>query len=103
MPHWASWRWSRTLLPKEIHSHRDHLRLALDSLRNAVIVDGNTGVPVALGLGLLLRECQRAIEVEPDDEDAPHVLRSSRLGAFDLDEVQAAVGEILGRLRNEVS
>lgn len=66
-------------------------------------MDGNSGVPVALGLGLLLRECQRAIEVEPDDEDAPHVLRSSSLGAFDLDEVQAAVKEILGRLRNEVS
>ena len=56
-PVWASWWWAKKYLPAEVHTIRDEFHVALGAFRRARYADAGSGIPVVLGLGLLLREC----------------------------------------------
>lgn len=70
----------------------------LPLLQKYEIADRNEGTSVVLGLGLLLRECRRAMEVEDDDDDAPKFLRESHLVTRRYDRVIEVIKEVTGRL-----
>ncbi|KAI6024421.1 hypothetical protein EDC04DRAFT_2606441 [Pisolithus marmoratus] len=55
LPHWATWTWSAKYFPQEIHLESTCFGRPLGNYK------------VVLGLGLLLRECSHAQEVEEDD------------------------------------
>ncbi|KAI6129616.1 hypothetical protein EDD16DRAFT_1701046 [Pisolithus croceorrhizus] len=66
-PHWATWTWSAKYLPEEIHLDLGAFQKAIAELQSARIGSSSRGLEVVLGLGLLLRECSHAQEVEEDD------------------------------------
>jgi hypothetical protein len=61
-------------------------------------MDRDKGTSVALGLGLLWRDCWRAVELEDDDEDIPRFIKESILGSKKADKVAQAIKELAGRL-----
>jgi hypothetical protein len=101
LPAWASWDWSQKYLPNEIHIGNDNdCNLVLDSLQETLLVDcnRNIGTLIALGFGLLLRECWRAVEVEPDDESAPIFLQQSSLSKRRVWSTIQAIKKVIGSL-----
>ncbi|KAF8547885.1 hypothetical protein OG21DRAFT_1567584 [Imleria badia] len=94
LPIWVSWHWGRKYLPEEIHMKQDGFCAELSTLRRYTFVDCNKGMQVVLGLGLLLRECWRAVEVEADDASTPGFLRASVLGVEMTKEVIATMEEV---------
>ncbi|KAI6137143.1 hypothetical protein F5141DRAFT_1060032 [Pisolithus sp. B1] len=66
-PHWATWTWSAKYLPEEIHLDLGAFQKAIAELQSARFGSSSRGFEVVLGLGLLLRECCHAQEVEEDD------------------------------------
>ncbi|KAI6161122.1 hypothetical protein EDD17DRAFT_1509576 [Pisolithus thermaeus] len=66
-PHWATWTWSAKYLPEEIHIDLGALQKAIAELQSARFSSSSRGLEGVLGLGLLLRECSCAQEVEEDD------------------------------------
>ena len=96
MPIWTSWRWATKYLPSELHTVGDEFRVAIGLLRKARFTDRNRGTPVILGLGLLLRECWRAVEVEPDSQ-VPDFLRNSRLGVERAQDVVTVIRDLRAR------
>ena len=48
--------------------------MVLDLLRTYTFANHKQGTSIALGFGLLLRECWVAVEVEDDDESSPKFL-----------------------------
>ncbi|KAI5997725.1 hypothetical protein EDC04DRAFT_2612521 [Pisolithus marmoratus] len=67
LPHWATWTWSAKYLPQEIHLESACFWKALGELQSVRFTSSSLGGQVVLGLGLLLRECSHAQEVEEDD------------------------------------
>jgi hypothetical protein len=67
-------------------------------LQEYEIADRDEGTSVVLGLGLLLRECWRAVEVDYDDDDAPKFLQESHLTKKRADQVMKVIEEVTGRL-----
>jgi hypothetical protein len=98
LPVWASWLWGHKYLPGEIHAKKDGFHAALSAFRRYSFVDHNKGTPVVLGLGLLLRECWRAVEVEADDSNSPNFLRKSVLGVEMAEEVVSIMKEVSARV-----
>ena len=72
--------------------------MALDLLQKYPFADHKEGTLVVLGLGLLLRECWRAVEVEDDDESAPKFLQESLLGKKRASQVIKAIKEVMSGL-----
>lgn len=97
LPPWTSWKWAKKYLPAELHTAGDALRLALGTLRRTKFADAGSSTPVILGLGLLLRECWRAVEVEPDS-GTPTFLVNSLLGVERAEDVLAVIKQILQEL-----
>ncbi|KAI6137275.1 hypothetical protein F5141DRAFT_1209603 [Pisolithus sp. B1] len=81
-PHWATWTWSAKYLPEEIHSDLGAFQRAIGELQSARFGSSSRGLEVVLGLGLLLRECSHAQEVEEDDPVVSnlHFLVNSKIG-----------------------
>ncbi|KAI6106896.1 hypothetical protein EV401DRAFT_1892289 [Pisolithus croceorrhizus] len=66
-PHWATWTWSAKYLPEEIHLEFGHFLKGNWRVAKCRFSSSSRGLEVVLGLGLLLRECSSAQEVEEDD------------------------------------
>ncbi|KAI6127211.1 hypothetical protein F5141DRAFT_1210555 [Pisolithus sp. B1] len=77
-PYWATWTWSA----------------------NARFSSSSRGLEVVLGLGLLLRECSHAQEVEEDDPLVSNLnfLLNSKLGVQRGDDMMDVVGVVVLRL-----
>ncbi|KAI6000234.1 hypothetical protein EDC04DRAFT_2908885 [Pisolithus marmoratus] len=99
-PHWATWTWSAKYLPQEIHLESICFWKALGELQSARFTSSSLGGEVVLGLGLLLRECSHAQEVEEDDPLVSHLqfLLNSELGIQRAENVMDIVGLIVARL-----
>jgi hypothetical protein len=95
LPLWASWRWAKKYLPEDLHTKEDLLQAAILSFQKSKLVDGNTSTSLVLGLGLLLRECWRAVEVELEDDFAPDFLKESLLGFKRANDVLDVVRGLL--------
>lgn len=101
LPVWASWDWAKKYLPPDIHVDRSEFKKALDLLSKYKFGDRDEGTSVVLGLGLLLRECGRAVEVEDDDEDSPKFLQESLLDMRKGDQVIEAIKKVIGGLPSQ--
>ncbi|KAN0088258.1 hypothetical protein V8E55_005315 [Tylopilus felleus] len=101
LPVWASWRWAKKYLPAEVHTVRDEFRIVLGAFHRARYADAGSGTPVVLGLGLLLRECWRAVEVEPNAEGFPEFLLQSALGHERADEIVSVIKQVLDDLSSQ--
>ncbi|KAI6148182.1 hypothetical protein EDD17DRAFT_1767010 [Pisolithus thermaeus] len=99
-PHWATWTWSAKYLPEEIHLDLGAFQKAIAELQSARIGSSSRGLEVVLGLGLLLRECSHAQEVEEDDPVVSnlHFLVNYKLGVQRGDDVMDVVGVVVSRL-----
>ncbi|KAI6097047.1 hypothetical protein F5141DRAFT_1220290 [Pisolithus sp. B1] len=99
-PHWATWTWSAKCLPEEIHLDWGLSRRQLQSCKVQGSGSSSTGLEVVLGLGLLLRECSHAQEVEEDDPVVSnlHFLVNFKLGVQRGDDVMDVVGVVVSRL-----
>ncbi|KAI6098644.1 hypothetical protein EDD16DRAFT_1527144 [Pisolithus croceorrhizus] len=84
-PYWATWTWSAKYLPEEIHLDLGTFQKAIGKLQSARFSSSSRGLEVVLGLGLLLRECSHAQEVEEDDPLRGH-------------DVMDVVGVVVSRL-----
>jgi hypothetical protein len=62
-----------------IHAGWQEFSKELELLDRYMFADREAGSLIVLALGLLLRECWRAVELEEDDENAPEFLRGSHL------------------------
>ncbi|KAG6377671.1 hypothetical protein JVT61DRAFT_14437 [Boletus reticuloceps] len=98
LPRWASWRWAKKYLPAEVHANSDVFHVALGMLRRTKFTDAGGGTPVVLGLGLLLQECWRAVEVEPNAPGFPDFLVNSSLGHKRAEDVVSIIRQIIGDL-----
>ncbi|KAI5982237.1 hypothetical protein EDD15DRAFT_2378085 [Pisolithus albus] len=100
LPEWALWTWGAKYLPEHIHLDKDSFLKALAQLEGEKFGSFNQGGPIVLGLGLLLRECNRAQEVEEDDPEVSHLdfLLNSNLGIQRAEDVLCAVGSVIARL-----
>ncbi|KAI6097482.1 hypothetical protein F5141DRAFT_1220044 [Pisolithus sp. B1] len=99
-PYWATWTWSAKYLPKEIHLDLGTFQKAIGELQSARFSSSSRGLEVVLGLGLLLRECSHAQEVEEDDPlvSKLNFLLNSKLGVQRGDDVMDVVGVVVSRL-----
>ncbi|KAI6117029.1 hypothetical protein EDD16DRAFT_1707991 [Pisolithus croceorrhizus] len=99
-PCWATWTWSAKYLPEEIHSDLGAFQKAIAELQSARFGSSSRGLEVVLGLGLLLRECSHAQEVEEDDPVVSnlHFLVNSKLSVQRGDDVMDVVGVVVSRL-----
>lgn len=79
LPVWASWDWGEKYLPMNIHAGWQEFGKELELLDRYMFADHEAGSLIVLALGLLLRECWRAVELEEDDENAPEFLHGSHL------------------------
>lgn len=72
----------------------------LETVASAKITTMSSGMRVTLSLGLLLRECKRAIEYEEDDapQNTPSYIGNSVLGINILTLVENAVDAVRGRI-----
>ncbi|KAI6036709.1 hypothetical protein BKA83DRAFT_4120398 [Pisolithus microcarpus] len=100
LPHWATWTWGAKYLPQEIHLDGGSFWKALGQLQSGRFASSSSGWEVVLGLGLLLRECSCAQEVEEDDPLVSHLqfLLNSELGIRRAEDVMDIVGLIVSRL-----
>ncbi|KAI6115877.1 hypothetical protein F5141DRAFT_1212464 [Pisolithus sp. B1] len=73
---------------------------AIGELQSARFSSSSRGLEVVLGLGLLLRECSHAQEVEEDDPLVSNLnfLLNSKLGVQRGDDVMDVVGVVVSRL-----
>lgn len=72
--------------------------MALELLQKYTFADHDEGTLVVLGVGLLLRECWRAVEVEEDDETSPQFLHESLLGMKRTKEVIKVIKKVISKL-----
>ncbi|KAI6014206.1 hypothetical protein EDC04DRAFT_2953937 [Pisolithus marmoratus] len=100
LPHWATCTWSAKYFPQEIHLESTCFWKALGELQSVRFTSSSLGGQVVLGLGLLLRECGHAQEVEEDDPLVSHLqfLLNSELGIQMVENVIDIVGLIVARL-----
>ncbi|KAI6019427.1 hypothetical protein BKA83DRAFT_4127313 [Pisolithus microcarpus] len=91
--------WLYRYLPQEIHLDGGSFWKALGQLQSARFASSSSGWEVVLGLGLLLRECSHAQEVEEDDPLVSHLqfLVNSELGIRRAEDVMDIVGLIVSR------
>ncbi|KAI6140689.1 hypothetical protein EDD17DRAFT_1770014 [Pisolithus thermaeus] len=87
-------------LPEEIHLDLGTFQKAIGELQSARFSSSSRGLEVVLGLGLLLRECSHAQEVEEDDPLVSNLnfLLNSKLGVWRGDDVMDVVGVVVSRL-----
>ncbi len=92
-----SWDWSQKYLPEDIHVKDGEFQTTLDLLERHRCVDYDEGCLIALGFGLLLRECWRAMEVESDDDDqdTPNFLRQSRLDETNVKQAIEVIERVM--------
>jgi hypothetical protein len=105
LPKWASWTWADGYLPSEVHLED---RASIDALHlfgDYKFVSSSNGIQVALGLGLLLRECNRAQEYEADEagDDVPLYLGQSLLGIQVGEEVNSTAAVILASVKRSLA
>ncbi|KAI5987004.1 hypothetical protein EDC04DRAFT_2913146 [Pisolithus marmoratus] len=99
LPHWATWAWSAKYLPEEMHLDAKCFWGALGQLQSSRFGCSSKGFEVVLGLGLLLRECSYAQEVEDDPAVGHlHFLLNSVLGVQRGEGVMDIVGLVISRL-----
>ncbi|KAI5985405.1 hypothetical protein EDC04DRAFT_2615393 [Pisolithus marmoratus] len=100
LPHWATWAWSAKYLPEEMHLDAKCFWGALGQLQSSRFGCSSKGFEVVLGLGLLLRECSCAQEVEEDDPAVGHLhfLLNSVLCVQRGEDVMDIVGLVISRL-----
>ncbi|KIK27335.1 hypothetical protein PISMIDRAFT_8182 [Pisolithus microcarpus 441] len=105
LSHWATWTWGAKYLPQEIHLDGGSYWKALGQLQSAKFTSSSLGWEVVLGLGLLLRECSHAQEVEEDDPLVSHLqfLLNSELGIQRAENVMEIVGLIVLRLEQSLT
>ncbi|KAG1901604.1 uncharacterized protein F5891DRAFT_979420 [Suillus fuscotomentosus] len=86
-PTWATWSWERSYLPKTVHDSDDQLLKFLQIIKSTRISASASAMRVALGLGMLLRECKCVIEYEADEaaSDIPSYISTSVLDIKCLD------------------
>ena len=101
MPVWASWTWRSKYLPEEMHLNGECFWKSLGQLQSARFNSSLKGVRVLLGFGLLLRECNRAQEVEDDDPEVSGLkfLLNSNLSVHKGEDVMDVVGLVVSRLQ----
>ncbi|KAG0693962.1 hypothetical protein DFH29DRAFT_1006752 [Suillus ampliporus] len=99
-PNWATWSWEGSYLPGAVHSEHGTVQKFLETVTSAKITCFALGMRVTLGLGLLLRECKRAIEYEADEppQNVPTYIGASTLGIEILGLVEDAVDTVRGRI-----
>ncbi|KAI6106766.1 hypothetical protein EDD16DRAFT_1713080 [Pisolithus croceorrhizus] len=99
-PYWATWTWGGKYFPEEIHLDLGTFQKAIGELQSARFSSSSRGLEVVLGLGLLLRECSHAQEVEEDDPIVSELsfLLNSKLGVQRGDDVMDVVGVVISRL-----
>ncbi|KAG2109007.1 uncharacterized protein F5147DRAFT_773346 [Suillus discolor] len=99
-PTWATWSWEESYLPNAVHSEDGVVEIFLDMIASAKITSLPSGMRVTLGLGLLLRECKRAIEYEVDEapHNTPTYLGASTLDIKILSLVEDLVDTVRGRM-----
>ncbi|KAI6136014.1 hypothetical protein F5141DRAFT_1226103 [Pisolithus sp. B1] len=92
--------WSAKYLPEEIHLDLGTFQKAIGELQSARFSSSSRGLEVVLGLGLPLRECSCAQEVEEDDPlvSKLNFLLNSKLGVQRGDDVMDVVGVVVSRL-----
>ncbi|KAG1718762.1 hypothetical protein EDB19DRAFT_1920080 [Suillus lakei] len=97
-PTWATWSWEGSYLPDSVHSEDGTVLKFLETATSAKITSLASGMRVTLGLGLLLRECKRAIEYEADEppQNTPTYIGTSTLGIKILVLVEEAVDTVRG-------
>ncbi|KAG1753351.1 hypothetical protein EDB19DRAFT_1903006 [Suillus lakei] len=97
-PTWATWSWEGSYLPNSVHSEDGTVLKFLETATSAKITSLASGMWVTLGLGLLLRECKRAIEYEADEppQNTPTYIGTSTLGIKILVLVEEAVDTVRG-------
>lgn len=83
-------------LSEEVHTVSNEFHLMIGLLHKANFKDCKTGTPVIMGLGLLLCNCWRALEVEPD-ADVLSFLQNLRLGMDRALGVLSVIKKVLGR------
>jgi hypothetical protein len=85
-----------------IHADWQDFNKEVDLLDGYMFVDHEAGALIVLALGLLLRECWRAVELEDDDENAPEVLRGSHLDKpRAMKRVLRAIKDAISRLPSQ--
>ncbi|KAG1827501.1 uncharacterized protein BJ212DRAFT_1294756 [Suillus subaureus] len=99
-PTWAMWSWEGSHLPSAIHSEDGMVQVFLEMAASANITGLPSGMWVALGLGLLLRECKRAIEYE-EDEATPNTPTYIGISILDI-KILNLVGEVVNTVRGRV-
>ncbi|KAG2091656.1 uncharacterized protein F5147DRAFT_779937 [Suillus discolor] len=99
-PTWATWSWEESYLPNAVHSEDGVVENFLDMIASAKITSLPSGMRVTLGLGLLLRECKRAIKYEVDEapHNTPTYLGASTLDIKILSLVEDLVDTVRGRM-----
>ncbi|KIK31794.1 hypothetical protein CY34DRAFT_19565 [Suillus luteus UH-Slu-Lm8-n1] len=99
-PTWATWSWERSYLPDAVHTQLGTVETFLETAESAKITTIASGMRVTLGLGLLLKECKRAIEYEADDapQNTPSYIGNSVLGINILNRVEITVDNVRGRI-----
>ncbi|KAG1786054.1 uncharacterized protein HD556DRAFT_1450035 [Suillus plorans] len=97
-PTWATWSWERLYLPKTMHDSDDQLLKFLQIIKSTRISASASAMRVALGLGMLLRECKRVIEYEADEAapDIPSYISTSVLDIKCLDLILDALNAAKG-------
>ncbi|KAG2158722.1 uncharacterized protein EDB93DRAFT_1245954 [Suillus bovinus] len=97
-PAWATWSWEGSYLPSGVHSVDRDVHKFLQIAESVKISGFSSAMRVTLGLGLLLRECKRAIEYEEDEVafETPAYISSSFLDIKILDLVVEAVKKVRG-------
>ncbi|KAG1825205.1 hypothetical protein EV424DRAFT_1537908 [Suillus variegatus] len=99
-PAWATWSWEGSYLPNDVHCLDGEVQKFLATATSTKITGLPSAMRVALGLGLLLRECKRAIEYEADEAalETPTYVSTSILDIKMLDRVIEAVKKVRGGL-----
>lgn len=97
-PAWATWSWERSYLPDTLHASDDELHKFLQVIDGAKISGLASAMRLALGFGMLLRECKRAIEYEADEvtPGMPHYIGTSILDTRCLDLIIDALNRTRG-------
>ncbi|KAG2107465.1 uncharacterized protein F5147DRAFT_653327 [Suillus discolor] len=99
-PSWATWSWERSYLPNALHDSDNELLKFLQLVKSTKVSSFASAMRVALGLGMLVRECKRVIEYEADEAtpDIPSYISTSVLDIKCLDLILETVSTARGEV-----
>ncbi|KIM59754.1 hypothetical protein SCLCIDRAFT_27142 [Scleroderma citrinum Foug A] len=103
IPLWASWSWREKYLPSDLHTQHNCFIEAVSDFQTVTFASSERGMLVVLGFGLLLRECQRAQEVEADVPEMANLdfLLDSSLGVERMEDVLTSIRLVISRLEQD--